>query len=157
MTHIVFKIRIDLFSGYHGHRPVFEPRRLQPGRTAAIDTVIPITFLHFRMKPGARFEQPVSAGHTLLAYVFSGEALLGPDRTLVGEEVAALFGEGDRVLLAVDDAAAAGAELLLLSGPPLGEPMARHGPFVMNTREQIEQALQDYRDGVLGIYDRPAG
>ena len=65
----------------------------------------------------------------------------------------ALLGDGDRVRLAVASDAAAPADCLLLAGQPLNEPVARYGPFVMNTREEIEQAFKDYQSGRMGRID----
>jgi hypothetical protein len=62
----------------------------------------------------------------------------------------ASFGGGDAVRLAVDDKATEPADLLLLGGQPLNEPVERYGPFVMNTRQEIVQAIRDYHDGKLG-------
>ena len=120
------------------------------GESALIDTVIPMTFLHFTLQPGAQHEQPVNADHNLFVYVFSGEMLAGTSETSVHEGQAAIFGDGDSIRLAVDKDANQTAELLLLAGPPLKEPVARYGPFVMITHKQIEQALRDYRDSLLG-------
>ena len=120
------------------------------GKSALIDTIIPITFLHFTLRPGAHHEQLVNAGHNGFVYVFSGEMLAGTQKTTVHEGQAAIFGDGDNVRLAVAEEADQNAELLLLAAPPLNEPVARYGPFVMNTHKQIEQALRDYRDGLLG-------
>ncbi len=65
---------------------------------------------------------------------------------IIGSQQMLVTGEGDRLDL---EAGAAGARLLLLRGQPLREPVAHYGPFVMNTQREIEQALQDYRDGVF--------
>jgi redox-sensitive bicupin YhaK (pirin superfamily) len=63
------------------------------------------------------------------------------------------LGDGDTVRLAVASDAAAPADFLLLAGQPLNEPVARYGPFVMNTREEIEQAFRDYQSGHMGRID----
>jgi redox-sensitive bicupin YhaK (pirin superfamily) len=120
------------------------------GESALIDTVIPISFLHFTLRPGAQHPQPVNAGHNVIVYVFSGQILAGTSATTVREGRAAIFGDGDSVQLAVAEEADQTAELLLLAGSPLNEPIVRYGPFVMNTHKQIEQAWRDYRDGLLG-------
>jgi hypothetical protein len=65
----------------------------------------------------------------------------------------ARFGSGNSVRLAVDDKATEPADLLLLGGQPLNEPVERYGPFVMNTRQQIVQAIRDYNEGRLGKID----
>ncbi len=120
------------------------------GVQAMIDTVIPITYLHFTLEPGARHLQPLDGDQNALAYVFGGELLAGAGDTRVSEGEAALFGAGEGALLVVPEEAEGPAEVLLLAGRPLNEPVARHGPFVMNSREEIEQALRDYHDGTLG-------
>ena len=95
--------------------------------------------------------QSVPAEQNGLIYVFKGAARIGSDDREVREGQAALLESGDAVAIGVDAGASASAELLLLSGKPLNEPVARYGPFVMNTREQIEQAFRDYQSGRFGV------
>jgi redox-sensitive bicupin YhaK (pirin superfamily) len=120
------------------------------GVRAATDTRLPLTFLHVTLQPGASFEQPIPPQHNAFAYVFSGEAAIGSPAVRVARGQAAILGEGDRISLALDDAASSGAELLLMAGQPLNEPVARYGPFVMNTQEQIAEAIKDYQAGRMG-------
>ncbi len=121
------------------------------GRSAVIDTHTPIIYLHFTIQPGGEIVQPVPDGHNVLAYVIHGELRAGDEGRRVREGQMARFGGGDAVRLAVD--AGAPADLLLLAGVPLNEPVERYGPFVMNTREQIIQAIADYREGRMGKID----
>lgn len=114
------------------------------GRKAVIDTRTPIFYLHFSLQPGARHEQPAPAEHNVLGYVVSGAIETG-GRTVRDGELA-IYGPGDTVALA----AAEPAEALLLGGVPIGEPVARYGPFVMNTREELMQAFADFRAGRMG-------
>jgi quercetin 2,3-dioxygenase len=115
------------------------------GKKAAVETRTPIFYLHFSLRPGARHRQPAPSNHNVFAYVLGGAAEVGGRRVRDGE--LALLGPGDTVELAATDEA---AELLLLGGVPLGEPVARYGPFVMNTREELMEALADYRAGRMG-------
>ena len=121
------------------------------GRAARIDTRVPIQMLHFTIQPGGATLQSVPAEQNGLIYVFKGVARIGSDEREVREGQAALLESGDGVAIAVDADAKGPAELLLLSGKPLNEPVARYGPFVMNTREQIEQAFRDYQSGRFGV------
>ena len=85
----------------------------------------------------------VPDGDTVLVYVYEGSAMVGG--TAVGKSrMARLSKQGD-----VEIRADGPAKLLLISGKPLREPIVHYGPFVMNTREEIEQALTDYRNGTL--------
>jgi len=114
------------------------------GAEAVIDTVLPITYLHLRMQPGATLLQPVANDLNAMLYLFGGAVEVEGRR--VDDGHLALLLPGDEVeLTACED----GAELLLLAGPVLDEPIARYGPFVMNTEEEIEQAIEDYRAGIL--------
>jgi len=105
-------------------------------------------YVDVELPAGATFTQPVKMGYNAFMYVFEGSANVGaPDaaRTLP-THAAGVLAQGDRVEVA---ASAAGARFLLLAGRPLGEPVVQHGPFVMNTREEIEQAIRDYQSGEL--------
>jgi redox-sensitive bicupin YhaK (pirin superfamily) len=119
------------------------------GVSARIDTRVPIQMLHYTLQPGAHVEQRVPNEQNGLVYVFKGTARVG-DREL-REGQAALLSGGDLVALGSDEGAGEAAQLLLLSGKPIREPVARYGPFVMNTREEIEQAFRDYQSGQFGV------
>ncbi len=120
------------------------------GVHARIDTRTPITYLHFSLAPGAELSQPQAVTENVLVYVFAGHVLAGPEAVMVREGQMAMFGQGDHVRLAVAAEAGRGAEVLLLAGEPLGEPLARYGPFAMNTPAEIQQAIRDYRAGRMG-------
>jgi hypothetical protein len=120
------------------------------GVEAAVETRTPIMLLHFTLQPGGSIAQPVPPEHTAMAYVFGGDTRLGPEGTPAADGQLALFGAGELVHLAVPAEAAGPAELLLLTGVPLNEPVARYGPFVMNTREEIVEAFRDYEAGRMG-------
>jgi len=117
------------------------------GVRAVIDTRTPILYQDWTLKPGASVEQAIAEGHHALVYVFQGRADVGSDARVVEDGQLAMLGAGDRVRLSVPKTAAGPARLLLLAGQPLREPVARYGPFVMNTEAEIRQALDDYRSG----------
>jgi redox-sensitive bicupin YhaK (pirin superfamily) len=121
------------------------------GKSARIDTRVPIQMLHFTIAPGGSLLQSVPAEQQGLVYVFKGAATVGSDLRTVSEGHAALLGSGDSVNLGVATDETKAAEILLLSGKPLHEPVARYGPFVMNTREEIEQAFRDFQSGRFGL------
>jgi quercetin 2,3-dioxygenase len=123
------------------------------GAHAVIETRTPIFFQDWTLRPGAQVSLPLPAAHQASAYVFGGEALLSETR--VGDGQLALFGAGDTVHLGAPATASAPARLLLLSGVPLREPVARYGPFVMNTPEEIHQAIVDFQAGRMGEIRRP--
>lgn len=100
-------------------------------------------YLDVELQPGARIDIPLPPSHNAFAYVFEGDdAQVGTDR-LAGNELGVLS-LGDSLQLAASDNA---VRVLVVAGKPLNEPIARHGPFVMNTPEQIVQAMQDYQSG----------
>jgi hypothetical protein len=105
-------------------------------------------YLDVTIPAGAEYVQGVPEGHAALAYVFDGDGVFGGEGgQVVPSPRMVVFGDGDRIR-----ARAAGkmaVRFLLLSGKPLGEPIARYGPFVMNTKEEIEQALEDLRKGTF--------
>jgi len=101
-------------------------------------------FVDVTLPEGAEFRERVPRGHTAFAYVDHGEVRFGPEGKLARAPALVIFGDGDMVEVS---AGAGGGRFLLAAARPLGEPIARHGPFVMNTRAEIEQTLQDLRSG----------
>jgi len=124
------------------------------GVRAVIDTHTPIVYQDWSLRPGAVVEQPIAEGQNAFVYVFEGSAEIGGDRTPLIDGQLGMLGPGGAVRLAVPAAATRGARLLLLAGQPLREPVARYGPFVMNTKTEIAQAFSDYRSGRLGEIQR---
>jgi redox-sensitive bicupin YhaK (pirin superfamily) len=124
------------------------------GVRAVIETRTPILYHDWTLAPGARVAVSVPEDFDVMASVFSGRALAGEDaRPLDEGDFAAFEGAGDVVLGAPSDAAS-DARVLLLGGVPLREPVARYGPFVMNTDLEIRQAFVDYRFGKMGQITR---
>jgi redox-sensitive bicupin YhaK (pirin superfamily) len=128
------------------------------GASAATRTFTPILYLHVSLAPGGRLEQPVPPGWNAFAYVFSGRARVGREARLARSgELVVLHRKGGPVAIAAEPDGE-GAEVLLAAGEPIGEPVARYGPFVMNTEQEIVQAIADYRAGRMGeIQAEPLG
>jgi quercetin 2,3-dioxygenase len=101
-------------------------------------------FLDIMLPAGASFRELVPRGHTAFAYLDQGEVRFGPGHAPASAPALIVFGDGD---LVEAKAGGTGGRFLLAAARPLGEPIARHGPFVMNTRAEIEQALRDLRTG----------
>jgi redox-sensitive bicupin YhaK (pirin superfamily) len=120
------------------------------GARAVIDTRTPIVYQDWTLEPGAVVEQPLAEGHNAIVYVFGGQAEIGADRSAISDGELGILGGGDGVRLAVPATAPGAARLLLLAGQPLREPVARYGPFVMNTEAEIRKAMSDFRSGRLG-------
>jgi redox-sensitive bicupin YhaK (pirin superfamily) len=106
-------------------------------------------YLDVHLPAGAVFSAPVAAGYNALLYTYEGSAEIGTAGAAkpLPHRAAGVLSDGDSVRV---QAAAEGVRFLLLAAKPLREPVVQYGPFVMNTREEIEQALADYRDGRLG-------
>jgi hypothetical protein len=117
--------------------------------SARIDTHTPIIYQHWTLQPGAQVTQKLPADYNAMLYVFAG-AIESAGKPLVDGELG-ILGKGDTLELSVPEAAADSAQLLLLGGVPLGESVVQHGPFVMNTREEINQAITDYQQGRMGV------
>ncbi|MGB3736097.1 MAG: pirin family protein [Ilumatobacter sp.] len=118
------------------------------GHAGPVETSIPITYGHATLAPGDAVEWEVADGETALAHVFDGAADVSGTSARSGQLVVHERSSGVvRVSVPADGE---GAEILLLGGRPIDEPIARHGPFVMNTREEIVQAVDDFNAGRLG-------
>ncbi|MDA7463214.1 pirin family protein [Candidatus Poseidonia alphae] len=114
------------------------------GTTAVIDTVIPITYIHMKMKAGSSYIHQCDPDHNVMVYAFGGSVDI--EGRSLHDGGLGLLDKGDELLLTAEDD---GAEFLILGGPELGEPISRYGPFVMNTREEIYQAIEDFNNGTL--------
>ncbi len=115
------------------------------GTRASIDTRTPIMYLHVRLAAGARFTQAIPETYNAFAFIVSGTAAFG-DRLARENDMVPFDRDGDEVTITTER----GAELLLIGGVPLNEPVARYGPFVMNTVGEIRQAMIDYQSGHFG-------
>jgi redox-sensitive bicupin YhaK (pirin superfamily) len=105
-------------------------------------------YFDLELPANAAFSHPVPAGHNAFVYVYEGSIEAGPAgsaRVLKTHSAGVLAG-GDRIEV---KAGAEGARFIFLAGRPLNEPVVQYGPFVMNTREEIEQAIRDYQTGRL--------
>ena len=111
-------------------------------------THTPITVAHATVAPGARLELPWRADFNALAYVLAGRGTVGAERRPVEVGQLVVFGDGDTLTL--DGAGSEPLEVLLLGGRPIREPVAAYGPFVMNTRAELVQAVEDFQAGRLG-------
>ena len=114
-------------------------------------THTPITYAHVTLAPGAQLSVPWNTAFSALAYVLSGRGTAGTERRPIDSGQLVVFGPGDHVVVAAADRQVEPLDVLLLGGLPIGAPIAHYGPFVMNTREEIIQAVEDYQAGRLGI------
>jgi len=124
------------------------------GARAATATHTPILYVHATLRPGGRLALPVESGWNAFAYVFEGRARVGREaRAVPAGTMVILEDDGAEVLLSADGDAV--AQVLVLAGRPIGEPVARYGPFVMTTERELVEAFDDYRAGRMGRI--PAG
>jgi quercetin 2,3-dioxygenase len=117
-------------------------------------THTPISLVHATVSPGAEVRLPWRRDFNALVYVLSGNGLVGTDRRPIASGQLAVFGAGDVVTVAApesQDSRADALDVLVLGGQPIREPVASYGPFVMNTREELLQAFNDYQAGRLGV------
>ena len=124
------------------------------GEKAVIETRTPIIYLHYQIKPGGVVTQSVPSEYNAFAYVIDGEGLFGSQAEHAGDGRMILFAaDGDEVRIENPTDANSTLEVLLIAGVPLNEPVARYGPFVMNTEAEIRQAFQDYQLGRMGTIE----
>jgi redox-sensitive bicupin YhaK (pirin superfamily) len=117
-------------------------------------THTPITMAHATIQPGAQLSLPWQPEYNALAYILSGTGTVGAEGRPVHGGQLAVFGAGDRLTFAAStsqDAHTPTLEVVLLGGQPIREPVAHYGPFVMNTKDELIQAIEDYQAGRLGV------
>jgi len=121
------------------------------GVQAGIGTHTPIWLQDWHVQAGADIEIALDETFNAAAYVFHGAVGFGSESTDVQQGQMAVFGAGDSLRITGTET---GGRFLLLAGEPIGEPVAWHGPFVMNTEEELRSAIDDYRRGRMGVIDR---
>jgi quercetin 2,3-dioxygenase len=117
-------------------------------------THTPITMIHATLYPGTRLALPWRADFNALAYVLNGRGRFGPAGTPAQTGQLVVYGAGDAITAVAEreqESRSPNVDLLILGGRPIGEPVAWYGPFVMNTRDELVQAFEDYRAGRLGV------
>lgn len=137
--------RLDLPSGGQikaiaGEVTIGNDELVAPVHGSSVDPL----YLDVTLRPGEQITVPLNAGYNAFLYLFDGQVSVAGE-TVQADHMATLT-DGDNVAL---EGGRRGARLLLLAGKPIGEPIAQYGPFVMNTQDEINQALRDYRDGTL--------
>ena len=115
------------------------------GAKGPVETTSPMTYAHAVLEVGDVVEWLPEEGHTALIHVFDGEACVNESTSVSGEMVVLQRTAG----LVRVEATTSAAQILIMGGLPLGEPMVRYGPFVMNTKEEIITAVEEYNDGKL--------
>lgn len=116
-------------------------------------TFTPMTMLHMTLSPGAAVELPWTPGFNALAFVLAGRGTVGAELRPIQSSQLAVFGPGDTVRVAADakqDGRHPAMEVIVLGGQPIREPVVHYGPFVMNTKAEIIQAMEDFQAGRLG-------
>jgi redox-sensitive bicupin YhaK (pirin superfamily) len=112
-----------------------------------------LTYAHATVSPGARIDVPWDPAFNALAYVLAGDGWVGEERHPIATGQLAVFGPGDALRIEaapLQESRSPSLEVLLLGGRPIGEPVAWYGPFVMNTRDELQQAFDDFQAGRLG-------
>jgi redox-sensitive bicupin YhaK (pirin superfamily) len=121
------------------------------GVSGAAQTYWPITYLDVAVSADASLAFDIPAEQNVMVYVFAGALYVGAQSRTVGDGQLALLTQGEQVVLR---GAADGTRALALGGKPIREPVARYGPFVMNTRDEVIEAVEDYRAGRFGAISR---
>ena len=100
------------------------------------------------MEPNSRLDQPIPAGWNSFLYVLDGKVTVGSSGAIDAHNLVLLDQEGEGVSVTAGNE---NAEIVIISGEPIGEPVAQHGPFVMNTRQEIMQTIRDYQNDANGF------
>lgn len=114
-------------------------------------THTPITYAHVTLAPGAQLAVPWNDAFSAFAYALTGRGSAGAEGRPIEAGQLVVFGPGDHILVRAADGQAEPLDVLLLGGLPIRAPISHYGPFVMNTRAEIAQAIEDYEAGRLGI------
>ena len=121
------------------------------GHSGPGSTHTPITVVHATVSPDSQLHLPWPTEYNALAYVLSGSGSVGLDRSPIQTGQLVVFGAGDALTISGSDRSdGEPLEVYLLGGRPIGEPVAQYGPFVMNTKAELQQAVDDYNAGRLG-------
>ena len=120
------------------------------GARGPAGTHTPICYSHITLTPTGSLELELPGDHQIGLYVFNGAGLFGAKQTRVQEHEMAVFEPGDGTVHLSAAHPCSDTEILLMAGRPIGEPVARHGPFVMNTEAEVFQAMKDYEAGRMG-------
>ncbi len=124
------------------------------GHTGPGATHTPMAMVHATVAPDAELELPWRPDFNALVYVMGGNGFVGPDQTPVGAGQLAVLGAGDALRVSAapvqESRHAGGLEVVVLGGRPIREPVAWAGPFVMNSRAELVQAMEDYQRGAFG-------
>ena len=113
-------------------------------------THTPISVVHASLRPGAELVLPWDPGFNALVYALDGRGSVGPERRPVRGGQLAVLGQGETIVARADDGASKDLELWIIGGRPIREPVAWYGPFVMNSRSELIQAMEDFQSGRLG-------
>ena len=123
------------------------------GHAGPGSTYTPMSLVHATLSPGAELAIPWRADYNALVYVLAGHGTVGAERLAVQTGQLAVLGPGNSLRLAAamrQESRSPNLDVLVLGGRPIREPVAWAGPFVMNTREEVMQAFEDYQAGRLG-------
>lgn len=124
------------------------------GQQAVIETHTPIVYLHYSIEPGGVVTQSVPAEYNAFAYLVEGAGLFGGASERANDGQMVMFAQdGEQIRIENPADAQTRLEVLLIAGVPLNEPVARYGPFVMNTEREIRQAFEDYARGRMGAIE----
>ena len=123
------------------------------GSKAVVDTITPIMYMHFKLESGSSIVQPIPKEYNVFAYIIKGKGIVerNNNNKIIERGNLVIFDKyGKEVYIKAVEDSKIPLELLLIGGIPIREPIARYGPFVMNTQQEIYEAIEDYRNGQLG-------
>jgi hypothetical protein len=124
------------------------------GEKAVIQTITPIMYLHFTIQPNAHVVQTIPQNYNAFAYVVNGKGFFGDQQISAHKEQIVLFEQdGNEIIIKASNDISLPLDVLVIAGVSLGEPVVRYGPFVMNTEDEIAQAILDYNTGKMGKID----